>query len=315
MGFLKQIRSIGNALGLILVAASLFFVAGNIRASQAWNLDHLVIVRLSRTILLNTVLYALSCFLLSLAWQRLLNWCGETTTPRRYYHAIYGRSQIAKYIPGNVFHFVGRHVMGRTAGLSHGSLAWAALLEISGCLIAGVTLGGISLLAERGLGPVALMAVGVAAGVLVLSLVWRPLQKHISFLQLPSRTNTNRVGLMHLPLTLVLYAAFFFANGFILRTLAQTVVSGPIDDGGPGTFTAVVAAAWVGGLIVPGASAGIGVREAALVLSLSAFLGEYNSTIVAIAFRVVTVMGDLVFFLLTVLGRITLCRRYKTSDS
>ena len=62
--------------------------------------------------------------LLAEAWRRLLG-PGTGAVATRHYHALYGRSQIAKYLPGNVFHLVGRQVLGRALGVSQARLAVA----------------------------------------------------------------------------------------------------------------------------------------------------------------------------------------------
>ena len=52
----------------------------------------------------------------------------------------------------------------------------------------------------------------------------------------------------------------------------------------------------VGGIRGTEAAAGIGVREAVLTLSLEQHLGADAALLVALALRVVTTLGDLLFF-------------------
>jgi uncharacterized membrane protein YbhN (UPF0104 family) len=68
-----------------------------------------------------------------------------------------------------------------------------------------------------------------------------------------------------------------------------------LDD--PADFdTAAVAAAlagaWIVGFVIPGASAGIGVREAAVILLLSPAVGAANAAVIATIYRIVTAGGD-----------------------
>ena len=59
---------------------------------------------------------------------------------------------------------------------------------------------------------------------------------------------------------------------------------------------AIWAAAWLLGYITPGASAGLGVREAVIIASLAGLgVPMAGATLVAIAFRVTTTIGDLIF--------------------
>ena len=52
------------------------------------------------------------------------------------------------------------------------------------------------------------------------------------------------------------------------------------------------------GFVTVGAPAGIGVREAAIILALSGTMGEPTAITVALLFRVLTTLGDVLFFLL-----------------
>ena len=58
---------------------------------------------------------------------------------------------------------------------------------------------------------------------------------------------------------------------------------------------AALAGAWVVGFVIPGASAGIGVREAAVILLLSPALGAGDAAVVATVYRLVTAGGDALF--------------------
>ena len=95
----------------------------------------------------------------------------------------------------------------------------------------------------------------------------------------------------------LLYVAFFVISGCIAWSLAASL--GPLSVSALPLVVASIATAWIAGYVTPGASAGIGVREAVLIALLSGTLGEANAAVVAVAFRVVTLSGDLLFFALS----------------
>jgi len=66
------------------------------------------------------------------------------------------------------------------------------------------------------------------------------------------------------------------------------LLSGPPAPG-------ALALAWVAGFVVPGAAAGVGVREAVPIVALDGPLGPEASAVVALAFRLVTTAGEGVF--------------------
>jgi hypothetical protein len=55
--------------------------------------------------------------------------------------------------------------------------------------------------------------------------------------------------------------------------------------------------AWLAGLVTPGAPAGVGVREMLLLLFLKGLVSEIDLLLVVLLGRLVSVVGDLLFFL------------------
>ena len=78
---------------------------------------------------LGAVAYGFAMFLTSVAWGVLLK--GLTEQPVRWTQIVsaHGRSSIAKYLPGNVFHYAGRQVLGHAMGWPHTAMAAATILE------------------------------------------------------------------------------------------------------------------------------------------------------------------------------------------
>ena len=124
----EALRRAGRWLGWLAVALSLGFVARQLWIATPWQL---VVERswpLTAAIAAGALAYGGASLLLSTAWRQLLT-RGPPICPAHCYHAIYGRTQIAKYLPGNVFHFAGRQILGRRLGHSQTDLATASLLE------------------------------------------------------------------------------------------------------------------------------------------------------------------------------------------
>ena len=87
---------------------------------------------------------------------------------------------------------------------------------------------------------------------------------------------------------------FFAAAGGVLWLLAVLLVA-PAAGPGPLTSIGALALAWAAGFVTPGAAAGVGVREAVLMVALDGSLGPEASAVVALAFRLITTAGDGVF--------------------
>src|SRR5690606_6014743 len=102
---------IGRLIGWTAVAASLGFIGLQLSQHAPWQLAGAHLEGLTAAIVGGALLYGAAGFLLSSAWYQLLGADGPNASSRPH-HAVYGRTQIAKYLPGNVFHLVGRQVMG-----------------------------------------------------------------------------------------------------------------------------------------------------------------------------------------------------------
>jgi glycosyltransferase 2 family protein len=87
-----------------------------------------------------------------------------------------------------------------------------------------------------------------------------------------------------------LVSATLFLILISLATGSQCVARWQLIIGG-------YAFAWALGFVVPGAPAGLGVREAVLVGTLGGVFPENSVLISAVLFRVITTLGDSLFFL------------------
>jgi uncharacterized membrane protein YbhN (UPF0104 family) len=98
-----------------------------------------------------------------------------------------------------------------------------------------------------------------------------------------------------LPAILAALLSFYALCGFLLWTLAGAL--GRASDAAPWTtLTGAFATAWLAGFLSPGVPAGLGVREAVLLLLLPPAMGDAATVSVTLAMRLTTTLGDLLFF-------------------
>lgn len=282
-----------RGIGWAVLGLSLAFLA-----SQLWRTGAAALIAqhwrsLILAVALGTLVYAAAGVLLAEAWRQLLG--GAGAGPWLDHLVVHGRTQIAKYLPGNCFHFAGRQWLGRRLGHGQATLAMASLAET--LLLIGVALGLSLLLPGRGLLPPWLpAALGCAAAALtVAGLVWwrrRSARAAVAGRSLVQAGDLAR----RLASAASLHLVFFLACGAIVWLLA-CAIAGPMPlPLAPLRALGAFALAWVAGVVVPGAAAGIGVREAALTLALQGVVGGEASAVLALALRVVTSLGDGVLF-------------------
>lgn len=293
-------RTVSRVAGWLVVALALGFLGHQLWRSNPWSLAGAHAAELALAVGMGTLAYGLAGFLLAEAWRRLLGPGPAEAEPWRH-RALYGRTQIAKYLPGNCFHLIGRQVLGKRLGLSHGTLVLASLAEAASLLLVA---GALALplvwsRIERTLGMPPGWLVLATAGMVVV-LTW---------------PNARRVGAWRARVALhaggpigswaprvlqagLLHAAFFVVAGLALWGVAAAIRD-PAEPGlGPTAAVSSMAMAWWLGFVAPGSSAGAGVREAVLVLALAPYLGDDAAMLTALALRLITTFGDLLFFAL-----------------
>ena len=246
---------------------------------------------LLKRISLSSLIYAAGCLLLAAAWALLLKAFAGSAVPLASSASLHMRSQIAKYLPGNVFHLAARHVRARRLGLGHMNVAAAALAE-SGILVLTAIVLSMAIPIERVPASLQWLAgwkwlIGVLLSIALVFAHWilrRRFQHDSSF------PNLGR------SLAFVAGAATFYAGFFVLAAAAFRELLND-DLGSDVTILPVIALSWLGGFLVVGAPGGIGVREALLVSMLAVQLGEAHALYAALTFRAVSILGDVVVFL------------------
>ena len=232
-----------------------------------------------------TFIYGLANIFLALAWWKLLMYFGAYTS-HLWAIRTYGVTQLAKYVPGNIIHLASRQVLGLAAGISGWPLAKASIWELGLISITGA-LFFILILPQL----LPLLTVTIAA------IIFSSLLIVIFFLL------KQYVGLV-IAQAFGLYTAFLIVSGTIFVGLLilllddfyisplQTLIFG-------GSFIV----AWLIGLVTPGAPAGVGVREFILVMLLQTLVPVPDLLLAILLSRIVTVGGDMLFFLLTSLSQ------------
>jgi len=243
-----------------------------------------------------SVVYGLSEFFLPLGWLLLLR--AQSAAPPRISWKeawrLYGKSQIAKYIPGNVFHIAGRHMIASQKGMEHGTLFGAAILEIFLLVICAAALSLLSL--DRNFA----LLKGIFSPFLTIFAVIM-LLAFLAAVVIRNKIAVDRVKRLRLPHlwgAQLSYFAFFslscllflFVLTITSKEAATVLEKWNVIVGG-------YALAWVAGFLVPGAPGGVGVREAILLALLGTTLPVAGLLLGILVFRLINTMGDVGFYL------------------
>lgn len=188
---------------------------------------------------------------------------------------IYLKTNIAKYLPGNVWHYYGRITAAKTAGVSGSAATLSVLLEpllMAAAALMIVLLGIQSVAMNSRVTLQGLSLLGLAA-VLMAIHPWF-LNMAIRFLSRLKLKATNSsaveasVGLVRYPLRPLLGELGFLGlrgTGFLLTLLALK----PLELSQIPLLLGAFSFAWLLGLVVPGAPGGLGVFEATAIALLA----------------------------------------------
>lgn len=296
----QRLIRLAHLAGYLIVGLSLVFVADRFIEAGVWERALARGPALIAGVTVAGLAYGLSGFLMSTAWVRIIRWCGQPDASFGVGLGVYGRTQIAKYLPGNVFHFVGRHVAGRQSGFGHIPMVWGALLEAAGMVsvAAGIAVIGTVLRLPLDVG----LSSATLAGLAMLALL-SPIVLSRAFgwlgrlLDMPIQSRDALEIVTGLLPAYLLYALFFGLSAAILWSLSIIIGDAPASV--LPVLVPTLAAAWLAGYLTPGAAAGLGVREAVLTAALAGPLGAADAALLAVSYRGVTLLGDVAFFALS----------------
>lgn len=284
--FPPNLKKAAHWIGGLLAIASLFFIGIKlINHIELVSLRGLISPLFVFEITLLSCAYALNLILLVLGWRQIiLAEGGELSLQASL--SVFGKSQIAKYLPGNIFHLAGRQWLGAQHGLSQTLLLKSSLWEIALIAIAAVLIGLTSLanLFTTFSAMILLMLIMIIAVAYVL-------------------TEFFKIGYVK---AFYAYLIFHIIAG-LLFALVLNLVDGNVFNQ-PASLAICISAyvlAWLVGFVTPGVPGGVGVREMVIILLLGHGYPEQVLLITLVASRIVTTLGDLLLFLMVSFKKVT----------
>jgi glycosyltransferase 2 family protein len=242
-----------------------------------------------------TLCYSIAVFFVSLAWKNFLVSLNEDMAGFIVSQKIYSRSVIAKYVPVGILEYAGRHVLAGEHGLSQGAIATANLWEVLCQVFVACVLVLVSLSLSGNM-PQLISIKFLFAVIIVLLLIF--LGFNIIIKSIPRLV--NQINIAPLKFRFFIVPIFFYVCFFIiLAAVLMTVILNVDQMLNMHEVTYIFAIstfAWLLGYITPGAPAGLGVREATLLLGINEIVSEPNAIVIIGIFRLITVSGDLLYF-------------------
>ena len=211
--------------------------------------------------------------------------------PVRTSHQVFYLTQSGKYLPGSLWPFLAQALVARRFGVPRSAMLSASTLFLVTHLVTGAAVGLVAVGPVMASGRSWLLWTAAGLGLLVLcppvlarllGLVDRVRRRRGRPVPAPSWLTVGRtVGLM-----LLAWAAYGTSTWLLVRELT------PVGDTWAPSVGAY-AVAWVVGFVAVAAPAGIGAREAVLVLALAPLVGAPSAVSVALVSRAALTVTDL----------------------
>jgi glycosyltransferase 2 family protein len=241
--------------------------------------------------MLATVLLALSYGLVACLWGLALGRAAGTGLAAG--ARVWFLSNLARYVPGNLWSYVGAVELARREGVARPTtLAVMALTQVLSVGVA-VAAGLPVLLAERArLGRPALLGAAVVAAGAALAVLFRRRLLALARRRLPGVDPDQLTPSAGTVAWLVAgYAAYWAVTGLAFAALVASLH--PLAAGDVPLVVAAYAAAYAAGFLALLTPAGLGVREGVLVVALAPVLPAGPALVVALVSRVWMMLVEL----------------------
>lgn len=300
----KVVKIIGN---IIMLSALVFivkkFIDMDIDFSELKSPP--VISALIISFVVQTVIVVMGCF----PWLMFTRSLSGKKIPFSKAMPVYTKSNIYKYLPGNVFQYVGRNQLAFDMNISHIDVACATVFDILFCvvstgIISTVLLGSKieELIEKYGRNFLIIGMSGIIAVIIVIFILYFKFREkfHQYILRYSKAFRGNNLFEV---LKGILY--YFLQNGIsaVMYFFSMKLIfNGTSDDFSLlVTLTGAFMFAWIIGFITPGAPGGIGIRESVMIF---VFGGVHEEIMLfVLVMRISSILADIMAF---ITGRIYL---------
>ena len=299
MNMKKIVKICGNIVMLLAIAFIIKkFIDMDIDFAQLKSPS--VILALTISFIIQTVIVVMGCF----PWLVFTRSLSGKKIPFSEAMPVYTQSNIYKYLPGNVFQYVGRNKLASDMQISHVDVACATVFDIFFCvfstgIISAVLLGGTiaKLIEKYGKNFLVIGTAGIVIlAVVILILYVKFKDKFSQYILRYSKAfrGSNRFEV----LKGVLY--YFLQNtvSAVMYFISMKLIFGSTSDDFSLliTLTGAFMFAWIIGFITPGAPGGIGIRESVMIF----VFGEAHEEIMlfVLAMRISSILADIMAFII-----------------
>ncbi len=260
-------------------------------------------VRTLSLIAVLSVVYGLMIVVYGWPWSNYVQMITHTRLPYLEAAFVMARANLLKYIPGNVFQYIGRNELAIRKNLKHSEVGMATVFDVATNLIAAALLGGVfyfdglrQVVARFGVKMAMALIIAAVVGLVVMIAVWVKKRaliiKYVSLLK-------NRRNLVLVLASLCFYVVNMLINAFLFVLTLVFILNIKMSAADSYVLMGAFMLSWIAGFLVPGAPGGIGIREFVITLLIPAGMDVQMILLGIVVYRLINILGDIFGFLFT----------------
>lgn len=253
------------------------------------------------TILISLV-YGCAIIIYGWPWKRYVQMITKARIPFFKVAFIMAKSNLLKYIPGNVFQYVGRNELAVRYGLKHSEVGMATFFDVATNLFAAFVLGCIFYL-EGFLKVIiqlkqelsVILCIGIVVCIGLLFALWK---QRKSFILKYLEIVRNRKNFGIICNNFVFYILNMLINSGLYIATLILMLGMRLSSSDVYILLGAFILAWIIGFVVPGAPGGIGIRELVMTMLIPGDMDVQMVLLGLVVYRLINVLGDIIGFLM-----------------
>ncbi|EOH86857.1 hypothetical protein UAS_01319 [Enterococcus asini ATCC 700915] len=292
----KSLKIIGN----IITIVAIFYVIKRLMNND-YDYSQLLVSKNIFPMLIIIVVQSVMVMTNAFPWKILVEMLTERKVPFVETIPVYVSANLMKYVPGNVFQYVGRNQLAVRNRLPHLPVALATMLDVLITVIAAAIISIFFLydfiakyLRVNSWMQTALIIVGIIIVLAVFLMflfrnqIWKKIENY-SYLFSTKSIKTILVALIYYIIVLMISSLMYL---IVVIYITDTPLSSQV-------FLQLFSAytlAWLVGFITPGAPGGIGIKELVMVAVTGGYIGTDVITLSMVIIRILLVVADCIAF-------------------
>ena len=298
-------KKIINLIGKILIIISLVFICIQLYKYKI-NLSIFSDINFIFLFILLALIQGILTFLPPFNYNLILRTICEKKIRFSKVSYTYLKSNLYKYLPGNVMHYVGRNQLAVDEEIPHSEVIFSTVSEIILILVSGSAVTIIlaykylfKWFEKNNISVFFYLIIVILT--IILILIFRN--------KIKEKLNKYKIILFKKGIKTALFSILFYFVHFLLSGalfgILFILVCGQVEFPVFISIAGLSVMAWIVGFITPGVPGGIGVREAVMTMFLSGTASQDKIITAVVLYRIICVFGDLAAYLFAVIFKKT----------